>query len=66
MYTRVGECCYCGAPIYMMLMWMAMVLPPSCPSCSCVVRRDVTYTNQVIRAVHPIIHMMEEQSYARD
>jgi len=35
MYTQVGSCPKCGAPIYSPSSWMAITPPPSYPSCSC-------------------------------
>ena len=35
MYTVIGQCPKCGAPIYTYTNWSAVTPPPSIPSCSC-------------------------------
>ena len=35
MYTVVGNCPRCGAPIYAPTVWSSVTPPPSTPSCSC-------------------------------
>ena len=35
MYTQVGSCPKCGAPLYAPTLWMGIIPPPSIPSCSC-------------------------------
>jgi len=35
MYTPVGACPHCGAPLYAPTVWMGIIPPPSIPSCMC-------------------------------
>jgi len=34
MYTPVGACKKCGAPLYAPTNWMSIIPPPSIPSCN--------------------------------
>lgn len=46
MYTVVGHCPKCGAPVYTYSVWHAVTPPPSMPSCQCNPRvNPVTATN---------------------
>lgn len=45
MHTIVGHCPKCGSPIYAPSSWLAVIPPPSYPSCNCFPRgRTVTTT----------------------
>lgn len=43
MYTVIGNCPKCGAPIYTYSMWHSITPPPSIPSCDCFPQSQ-TYT----------------------
>jgi len=48
MYTVVGHCPKCGAPIYTQTMWLGIYPPPPIYSCSCVPHNEgitTTHTN---------------------
>ena len=54
MYTQVGTCPRCGAPIYSPSVWMSILPPPSIPSCSCFPQaQTVTYTTHTIKKEEP-------------
>lgn len=42
MFTVIGSCAKCGAPIYTNTMWFGTTAPPSMYSCACVHVSQVT------------------------
>ena len=44
MYTIIGNCPKCGAPIYTHLVWMSITPPPSIYSCSCILQPQTITT----------------------
>lgn len=46
MYTTIGSCPKCGAPIYTYSAWNGVTPPPSIHSCYCAARPTITTTDR--------------------
>lgn len=45
MYTQVGSCPVCGAPIYAPTEWNGVIPPPSIKTCGCASTNKVVVTS---------------------
>jgi hypothetical protein len=60
MYTQIGSCPKCGAPIYTYSVWHAITPPPSIPSCGCNPPAYSTYTSTDFKVPTPKRSLEEE------
>jgi len=66
MYTQVGSCPHCGAPIYSPSVWHGITPPPPTYSCACVPQSKVVTTTNTIRIDNDIKGLGEIQKNIED